>query len=166
MSWVFALRELGFDVWFVKQLAGGTAEQVAYFDDVIAHFGIADHAMLLPPESQPEELLDVASSAALVNISGHLSGPLLDAFGTRIYVDIDPGFTQIWHEMGLLGDALARHDQHVTIGENIGTVACPLPTGGFQWRPVRPPVVLDQWPLATAPAADPLRFTTVANWRG
>jgi hypothetical protein len=111
-----------------------------------------------------ESLFDIASSSSLVNLSGHLDGRLRDAFRTRIYVDIDPGFTQIWHEQGLLGDSLERHTKHFTIGENIGTAFCDVPTGGFRWRPTRQPVVLDQWPLSPAP--DSSRFTTVANWRG
>jgi hypothetical protein len=47
---------------------------------------------------------------------------------------------------------------------NVGTPTCPLPAGGFDWRPTLPPVVLDCWPVAS-PATD-WRFTTVASWRG
>jgi hypothetical protein len=169
MSWVTELRRLGVDVHFVEQLTGGAQTQIDYFRDVVAEFGVADVSTLIvdgdsivgPPV---ESLFDSASGASLVNISGHLCGPLRDAFRERIYIDIDPGFTQIWHEQGLLRDALHRHTRHLTIGENIGTELCDLPTGGFHWQPVRQPVAVDQWPVT--PTSDVTRFTTVANWRG
>ncbi|MEY2434167.1 MAG: hypothetical protein QOC92_3892 [Acidimicrobiaceae bacterium] len=169
MSWLTGFQRVGFDVRFVEQLSGGSQEQIHYFRDVVAEFGVTDVSTLIadgrtvlgPPV---ESLFDIASSSPLVNISGHLDGPLRDAFRTRIYIDIDPGFTQIWHEQGLLGDALERHTEHLTIGENIGTKYCDLPTGGFRWRPTRQPVVLDQWPVTPTPES--ARFTTVANWRG
>ena len=38
-----------------------------------------------------------------------------------------------------------------------------IPTNGIDWRHTRPPVVLQDWPVATG-SFD--RFTTVASWRG
>ena len=38
---------------------------------------------------------------------------------------------------------LDGHDFHFTIGENIGTPDCCIPTGGIRWRHTRQPVVLD-----------------------
>jgi hypothetical protein len=67
----------------------------------------------------------------------------------------------LWASNGLeIG--LEGHDLYFTIGENIGR-ACPLPTSGVDWQTTRPPVVLDEWPVA-APGSP--RFTTIANWRG
>jgi hypothetical protein len=101
----------------------------------------------------------------LVNISGNLTWtPLLERVRRRAYIDIDPGFTQFWHEAGTGGAGLAGHDSFFTIGERIGTADCPIPTGGIDWRPIRQPVVLDQWPAT--PPEEPRRFTTVASWRG
>jgi hypothetical protein len=107
------------------------------------------------------ECLDEA--ALLVNISGHLRRPeLLRRVRLRAFIDLDPGYTQVWHaegrDVGLLG-----HHHHFTVGCNIGTRDCPLPTGGIRWRPIRQPVVLARW----APAEGGFsRFTTVASWRG
>ena len=61
-------------------------------------------------------------------------------------VDIDPGFTQFWHQQGLPGANIEGHDLYFTIGELIGTPDCSIPTGGIEWHAVRPPVVLDDWP--------------------
>ncbi len=113
-----------------------------------------------------EELAALAAEAdLLVNISGHLTFPrLFDAFRRRVLVDIDPGFTQFWHQEGLAGANVEGHDVHFTIGELIGTDGCPIPTGGIEWHPVRQPVVLDDWPVSDGGDAE--RFTTVATWRG
>ena len=45
------------------------------------------------------------------------------------------------------GANVEGHDLYFTIGELIGTPGCPIPTGGIDWRPVRQPVVLDDWPV-------------------
>src|SRR5207244_6087767 len=78
------------------------------------------------------------------------------------FVDLDPGFNQVWHETGEeIG--LAAHNRFVTVGQAIGTESCPVPTCGVDWIPTLPPIVLEQW----APAGRPRRdaFTTVGHWR-
>jgi hypothetical protein len=112
------------------------------------------------------ELVHVADAAdLLVNISGHLT---LDTFKRRfrkrIFIDQDPGYTQFWHGQGLAEDRLRDHHFYFTVGENVGTPDCGIPTGGIEWRPIRQPVVLDEWPAS--PFGSHTRFTTVASWRG
>jgi hypothetical protein len=111
------------------------------------------------------ELLDRAANAdVLVNISGHItSEEILRPPRTRVYVDLDPGFTQFWHAQGLSGARVEGHDLHFTIGERIGSPDCPIPTSGVDWRSVRQPVVLDDWPVVEPNDVD--RFTTVGSWR-
>jgi hypothetical protein len=112
------------------------------------------------------DLIGLAKSAdLLVNITGHLTlDPLLGHFQRRAYLDLDPGFTQIWQASGTGKLGLERHDMFFTVGANIGSEDCPIPTGGFPWRPIRQPIVLDAWPVSDAGPPD--RFTTVASWRG
>jgi len=114
----------------------------------------------------PRDLFEIAEAAdLLINISGHLAWEaLLRRFRRKAYIDIDPGFTQYWHAAGSPGAKLAGHDYYFTIGENIGTSACDIPTGGLRWRRTRQPVVLEQWPVSAEGRPD--RFTTVASWRG
>jgi hypothetical protein len=170
MSWVRGLQQLGFDVWFVEQADHPTGAQVAYFDRTIAEFGLAERATLLTADGPVRgaglaTLIDVAREAALVNISGHIDAPaLFPEFRQRVYVDIDPGFTQSWYADGVGGHRLDGHDVFATIGEGIGRPGCPIPTCGVDWVHVRQPVVLDDWPQITATEFD--RFTTVASWRG
>jgi hypothetical protein len=182
LSWILGLRELGLDVRFVEQLspdscvdeqgqvvAPAASVNLAWFRSVTEQFGLSEVATLLVGDDAAvgpplEDLLTVAPDGALVNISGHLDHTrLFAAFRSRIYVDIDPGFTQFWHALGYPGAKVDGHDQHFTIGESIGSAGCSIPTSGVQWRTTRQPVLLDRWPVT--PAADTDRFTTVASWR-
>jgi hypothetical protein len=173
LSWIRGLQRLGIDVWFVEELAGSLASDPrapAWFRAVTERFELAEHAALLDGDEAVvgpsfDELVATAEEATLVNISGHLTLPrLFGAFRRRVLVDIDPGFTQFWHQEGLAGAHVAGHDVYFTIGELIGTDGCPIPTGGIDWHPVRQPVVLEDWPVAGGGDVD--RFTTVATWRG
>jgi len=188
MSWAEALRSLGFDVLFLEQLSAadcidcaglradfGASANAATFRAATEAFGFAGDAALVCPDDervlgmQRDELLDRLDEAALlVNLSGHLRWrPALERLPRRIFVDLDPGYTQIWHASG--GDAagLEGHELHFTVGANVGTTACDLPTGGIRWRPIRQPVVLDRWPLSIADERGAFGgFTTVASWRG
>ncbi len=196
LNWVLGLRKLGFQVYFVEQIgrdacvnaAGETTAfedclNLAYFKQVIASFGLSNCATLLYTDEQQTvgltyaELLDLAAEAdALINISGHLTHePLRCRLRRKVYIDIDPGFTQFWHAAGLIDRQLRGHDSYYTIGENIGTPVCSIPTGDIVWRHIRQPVVLDEWPVCPlfplpiregAEEAAPVRFTTIASWRG
>jgi hypothetical protein len=99
----------------------------------------------------------------LLNLSGVLrDDDLLARPALRAYVDLDPGFTQLWHDDGVdLG--LDRHDRLVTIGMRLGAHDCPVPVGDRSWVTTPQPIALEHWPLAAAPAAEAL--TTVGHWR-
>jgi hypothetical protein len=184
LGWVLGLRRLGHEVYFGEQIdpatctddagrpvAFGASVNRRYFEQVTGRFGIAEASTLLCGDEwfglPPTRLRAVAERAdALFNISGHLRvEALLSPPPRRVYVDIDPGFTQVWHAQGAdLG--LDRHNVHYTIGWHIGTPGCPIPTGGFDWRRVRPPVVLEHWPALAPHSPDAaVRFTTIASWR-
>ena len=172
LNWVLGLRRLGFDVLFVEQLNAGAPETgVDFFRATMQRHGLLESSALIGDGRTlcgidlPRVLEFAAGADALINISGHLTlDAVFERIARRVYVDIDPGFTQIWHAQGATGLGIARHNFHFTIGENIGTPGCPIPTSGIHWRKTRPPVVLDEWPAVAGAAFD--RFTTIANWRG
>lgn len=185
MSWVIGLQQLGCDVWFVEQISPqacvnavgaqtGFAESVnlAWFRSVTQWFGIENRAVLVLGEGDQcaglswPQLREIAGSAnLLVNLSGHLTlSPLLERIRCKAYVDLDPGFTQFWHVDPNILFHVGGHDFYFTIGENIGRFDCTIPTGGIPWRPIRQPIVLEQWPVLHS--GSPSRFTTVASWRG
>jgi hypothetical protein len=163
LSYVLGLRRLGLDTFFVEQIDEPTDEAGSYFRDVVEGFGLAGSASLVDADGNALYGEPPDSADLLVNISGNLRHEsLLQRARRRAYVDIDPGYTQIWHAHGAL--SLDGHDVYFTIGENIGRASCPIPTGDIAWRPTRPPVVLDDWPVSKG--GDQTRFTTVASWRG
>ncbi len=185
LSWVRGFQKLGFDTYLVEELATETcvddrgqpaalerSANLVHFNCVVREFGLSDSSALVLDQGEEihglerDDLVELAEAAdLLVNISGHLSWEhLFQRFRRRAYVDIDPGFTQFWHAQGSRGARLEDHDLHFTIGENIGTAGCTIPTCGIRWIPTRQPVVLDDWPETPGRELD--RFTTVASWRG
>jgi hypothetical protein len=93
-------------------------------------------------------------------------GEVLRRVGRRVFVDIDPGFPQMWRELGL-HDAFEGHDAFVTVGMNVGRPDCTIPTCGLDWVAMPQPVVLEHWPVAPVSRADDAApFTSVGAWRG
>jgi hypothetical protein len=184
LAWLLGLRRLGFDAYFVEQIeasacvdAGGAptgfeaSVNRLHFAAVSKEFGLTERAGLLWEGGRrhqglgPDRLRSLCGEAELlVNVSGHLTGPLLEGPRTRVYLDLDPGFTQAWHADRSLPFTVGGHDHHLTVGQNVGAPGCPIPTAGLRWIPVLPPVVLDEWPAAAPPSGE-IAFTTVATWR-
>ena len=185
MSWAEALRDAGMDVVFVEQIdeaqcvdaTGAPAPfelsaNRAAFSAAMQEFDLRG-ALLCPRRTggvrvhgmDLDDLFARADDAAvLVNLGGHLRwSPLLDRLGPSAFIDLDPGFTQIWHAEGR-DIGVAEHDLHFSVGMNVGTPICPLPDGGLDWQPICQPVTLARWPVADGDALE--RFTTVASWRG
>jgi hypothetical protein len=163
LSYVLGFRALGLETSFVEEIGEPTDEAVGYFAEVVELFGLAASAALVDAEGEPLYGEPPEPADLLVNVSGNLRCErLLSRVPRRAYVDIDPGFTQIWNAQGLL--SIEGHDVYFTIGENIGGPDCPIPTGGTNWRATRPPAVLSEWPVVANGVRD--RFTTIASWRG
>jgi len=100
----------------------------------------------------------------VLNLCGvnRLIGPLQDV-PIRVFVDEDPGFTQIKHlTRRAARRAAEQHNAFFTFGENIGEADCRIPDDGLPWRPTRPPVALEAWPVQ--PPAPQGRVTTVRKW--
>lgn len=186
-SWVFlqyvlGFRDLGAEVRYVEHLAAAdcidegwrpapfaASANAAVFRAVLARHGL-EGSLLLDDGSAAigagrAELRDwVADADLFVNLSGrwHLRD-VMDRARRRVYVDLDPGFTQIWQAGYGVDMNLAGHDAYVTVGLNLGRSQCPVPTLGLRWHALLPPVVRAAWrPIA---AQRPV-YTTVADWRG
>jgi hypothetical protein len=157
LSYVLGLQRLGFETRFVEQATSPSPSEILYFREVTSRFGI--DATLLDDSGTPLVGKPVDGADLLLDVSGNLRG-LRRHFTRTAFVDIDPGFTQAWHEEGL--DPLPGYDAYFTIAANIHSPECSIPTAGIDWRPTRPPVVLDLWPVTNV-GFD--RFTTVASWR-
>ena len=172
LSWAESLRRLGFEVVFVEEPADAAAVDAQgrptraesanadVFERVMAEFGFRDNCALLSQDGgslrglPAEEVQErFARAGLLVNISGHCAAPSLGLPGCRAYVDLDPGYTQIWHqeghEMGLGG-----HDLYFTVGANLGTTAAHCPPAAWaggrsasRWYSSA-----GRWPMRRSPA--------------
>jgi hypothetical protein len=187
-TWVFlqyllGFERLGFEVAFVDRLEPGMcvdasgapttfrdSHNLRYIERVMERFGLAGRWSLLYDGGQQvagiqrQDLVALAGrSALLLNVMGYLDDEeVLAAAPLRAFLDIDPGFGQMWAELGL-ANPFDGHDRHVTVGGRIGAPDCVIPTCGLDWVRTLPPVELSEWP-ATRGAGG--RFTSVASWRG
>jgi hypothetical protein len=168
------LRRLGHRVIFAEFLEEPPDEaHVRYFSEVIADWWTFDAAALLDLRGagyaglEPAGLARLAAEAdAVITQSAHYRRepwPLLENVTPRILIDLDPGYTHLWAAEGDPLDIYGEQDLHFTVGVNIGTPRCSLPTLGIDWRPTFPPVVLDFWRGEPPISRD--RFTTIAGWR-
>jgi hypothetical protein len=185
LSYVLGLRDLGHNVFFIEQIdakscvgADGTLSSFAdsanlnYFRTICQSFQLQRKAALISVEdnqidgAERDEVLEVLQSALLlINISGHLKGAYLAACnGRKAYLDLDPGFTQMWAATSVGESNLTGHDVYFTVGENIGHPICSIPTNGIHWLATRQPGVSRKWPIT--PPSDPKVFSTIASWRG
>jgi hypothetical protein len=135
--------------------AHGFAERycILYGDEAEAPLGMSAGA-----------LADVVGEAnLLLNLAGPLPpGSSLFEIERRAYIDLDPGFTQIWAHQTDLG--LERHQFFFTVGQNVGGQEFPIPTLGIAWEPIFPPVVLDLWPAHVDESCT--RVSTIGDWHG
>ncbi len=169
LQYVLGLAELGHDVLVVDPgppAQGGDD----YFDRIVESAGLVGRAALLagPGHARGMAYGSVALWAAqadlLINLAGCLSDDrVLGGPRQRMYVDLDPAFTQLWHTTCGVDMGLSSHDVFVTVGQRIGHPDCGVPTCDVTWEHTLPPVVLSHWPVASA--APTLGVTTVANWR-
>jgi len=187
-TWVFlqyllGFRRLGWDVLFVDRLEPDMcvdevgnpcpledSVNLQYLLDVLAKSGLEqayallyDHGRRVLGLPRTEVVERTRRSALLLNVMGFLDDEdILGQAQRRVFLDIDPGFGQMWQALGLHG-LFHGHDDYVTIGQNIGQAECTVPTCGIEWTTTSQPVVLEHWP--TRPLVE-ASFTSVGSWRG
>jgi hypothetical protein len=181
LQWVLGFQRLGYDVYYVEERPAREsldererrvpfAERVnaRYFREVIQRFDLGDRAALLEAGSSEhigmsrEDVDRIAPDIDLFLNQFGAYTPILGRVRRSVYLDLDPGHTQIWQEQYGVDMRLRGHDFYVTIGLNLGEPDCPLPTCGIRWEKTLWPIVLSEWVAAAPPGG---AFTTVANWR-
>ena len=187
-NYLSGLAKLGYDAWYVEDHGANPYDprcdsvvmdcgyNVGYLRDAMERQGLAGRWAYWDAINDVYHGLSrervhalFAEADGLINLCGatrlrdeHARCPV------RIMVDTDPVYEQINYALAI-GSARAYLDAHThffTYGANIGSAACTVPLSGVKWRPTRPPVDLDLWPLAPgAPDGDaPPCFTTIATW--
>src|SRR3954471_18207372 len=184
LQFILGLRKLGCEILFVDRLEQSmcvddtaqptSLEQSAnlrYFLKVMNQFGLSEsHSLIynggerVIGRSRKDLLKDASSADLLLNVMGFLNDEeILSRIDRRVFVDIDPGFGQMWRELGW-HDPFQGHTDFVTLGRNTGRDDCAIPTCGLHWITMPQPIVLDHWPAR--PSSDSPPFTDIGAWRG
>jgi hypothetical protein len=184
LQFLVGLRRLGWQVLFVDRLEPGmcvdeagrpaTLEEsvnLRYFLQVMRDFELTDSFCLLYNRgervlglSRSQLLAQAACADLLLNVMGYLEDEeVLGRLALRVFVDIDPGFAQMWYELGQ-HDAFRGHHAFVTLGRGIGRPGCSIPTCGRRWLTMPQPVVLAHWPVQESNPQG--AFTSIGAWRG
>jgi hypothetical protein len=170
MQYVEGMRRLGHEVLLVEPVDGLALAPAGTVAGYFRSLGrLAGHAALLERGGTQTLGLSYAEierfageADLLLNVSGMLRDErLLEPIPARAFLDLDPGFNQVWAAQGF-DFGLDRHTHCVSVGARVGEPDCPVPTLGRSWIGTLPPVTLPRWPVAEGGGR---AWTTVGNWR-
>ena len=175
LQYAYGLAANGCEVWWLERHhrrdGADLTERLDRYRRRLEPFGLAERIILAPRDTPGAGLVSsgreapeavIARADLLVDLDYRMPEEIVGAFRRSVVVDIDPGLLQYWLVDGLID--LAPHDVYVTTGETVGRPGTLVPDCGLPWRHIRPPVALEQWPVATTPSHG--RFTTVSGWHG
>jgi glycosyltransferase involved in cell wall biosynthesis len=186
MHHLIGFRQLGFDVYYIEDhrghaydpdamsLVSDPTNNLRRLGTVLERYGFGDRWSFLDsyreeyvgmPRVKCFELLREAD--AVINLCG-ATEPREEHERARclVYLESDPGVFQLElkRKIPTAVQFARQHKLFFTYAQNIGTPDCVLPAAGIDWRPTRPPVLLDEWhPGVGAPV--PRALTTVGTWR-
>lgn len=187
LAYAVGFQQLGHEVYVMEHVGSGRCldtnnQKVPFvqwdgrlhFEKVMKSYGLWPRCSLMYKQGESTHGMPFkeANSVAkrcdlLITRSGqiHKVPEIFEPPQCRAYFDGNPGMTQYaFREKRGEFDALDRYDFLFTLGFNIGTEACPIPTDGCRWYPMPRPVVLPMWP--TRFDATSKRFTTISTWKG
>jgi hypothetical protein len=177
LQWLIGLERLGHDVLFVNTTETEPADQARGVQSFVntcdtmwhlnrsALLDTRSHVLAGMSYSEIQSFADSSAAIIAVALTGECEPPApLERVRPRIFVDQDPGYTQIWAESHGTSTIIGQYDLYFTIGANVGTTRSSLPTCGLQWHHTWNPILTDWWPLKTEINRN--RFTTIADWWG
>jgi hypothetical protein len=182
LQYLLGLRRLGCQVCWLELLWPQGAHDhalIRQFAERLAAFGLEDEFCLIyfphgkwPAAGPTRECYGwsqerfagfCAESDLLLDLCASVRPPdLLAAVRRAAFVDLDPGFMQLWMTQEDLGQH--AHDLFFTVGQNVGRPSCPVPTSGINWQTFWPPVDVDLWRGGRGNPNAP--FSTVSQWWG
>jgi len=181
MQWALGLKRLGVDyVWMELMASSGDpardARCIKLFGERMRQYGLR---YVLLHQRTPSDVHDLSGfdfhgmdesefrsllkgPTVLLNLSYSVRPPLTEFFERRILINIDPTEICYWMEKLELGQS--SHNEFWTIGLNIHSPECKLPTPpvGVEWKTFYP--IVDTELLLPAPRPTQNRFTTVGQW--
>jgi hypothetical protein len=183
MHYVLGLERLGYEAWYIEDgganpydprvnsVVMGCEYNVGYVRTMMESHGLADRWAYWDAINDVYHGLSrervtalYREADALINLCGatrlreeHMACPV------RIMIDTDPVYEQIKYAKAdpAAREYLDAHTHFFTYGENIGAADCPVPLSGIPWRPTRPPVIPELWPVD---GRRPECFSTIATW--
>lgn len=189
LQWATGLRELGWEVWIVESLQAkeltnreghpcrlAESLNLAHWKSFLSDLDWdAKASLLVEGEAVDERGLREFSQGAdlFLNLSGHFKRmDLVGSAAARVYVDLDPAFTQIWARVYGSPMNFSGHNAFWSVGLSMGRGA-KVPDTGHDWKPVLPPVCRKYWSVEavgnpTGPMAEAGRgcWTTITHWYG
>jgi len=184
IQYVIGLKKLGHEVYYLEDtgewpynLEGGRtgndwvapdcSRNIAHLDHVFKKFDLGviwgyrypvKNQWFGLPSYKRKDLMKNAD--LLINVSGTLEKPEKYEIKNKLYIDSDPGFTQIKIDLGYkeFSKRVAAHNMHFSFGEKINTI---FQNTGYNWKPTRSPIVLDLW---TNFQKEGKKYTTIMNW--
>jgi hypothetical protein len=173
LNWALALRALGCRVyWFEKAGPKRSREELQAevtllsrrlrrYDDALDVVLISKKGERPSVEALEDCLdLDEIDDADVVLNMAYRRLPARRRFRRSVFVDIDPGLTQVWMSDDQLD--IDVHDLYYTIGETVGQPSALFPDCGINWHYTPPAVHLGAWPVS--PAGSDAAYTTVTHW--
>lgn len=187
LQYLLGLRELGHEVFYLEDCgecswvynweAGewtyDLAYPAAYVRDCLEPFGFKDRWLYRAgTETAGMSLNDFHHACDVTDLFIMRAIPIwdwrkeYDGPRRRIFIDVDPGFTQLTIADGDLGlgEAIRRCHRLFTLGQRLGAPDCICPTLGWEWLKTLPPVLLSEWPFLQGEPAT--HFTSVMRWSG
>lgn len=145
-----------------------------HFEAVARFYGLWPQCSLIYKQGEATHGMSFAEAVAvarkadlLITRSGqiHKLPAIFEPPRRRAFFDGNPGSTQMqFHQKAEGYEPLDRYEFLFTLGLNIGTPQCAIPTEGLHWRPMPRPVLLSMWPAAIDSRCQ--RFTTISTWKG
>jgi len=185
IQYCIGLKQLGHDVYYFEDsgewpynLDGGKNgddwvekdcfKNITYLKNLFDRYGLNDRwAYFFPFSSEWYGMSDrkrnevLQTADLLINVSGTLEKPWnYDAVKKLVYIDSDPGFTQVKLKLSQ-GDFMKRvaaHHCHFSFGESIPPN---LQDSRYDWKPTRTPIIMSEW---AGPKSHNSRYTTIMNW--
>jgi hypothetical protein len=181
LQWMLGLRRLKLDAIWLELLPAAKNRRVdtiniSNFQRRLREHGLAGRYCLLY-QKQPADAHDLGaidsigmSKRALLdrltgpnvlfNLSYSIHPPFLLQFERRILCDLDP--SEIFYWMTKLEMGQSHHQEFWTIGLNVHSPDCGLPTSPLKWKTFYP--LVDTQLFARQPRPRFAKFTTIGQW--
>lgn len=183
ITWVVGLHRLGHDVYLIedngwketcfdnqrKTWTRDCSYGIGVVKALLKRYGLENRWSFVDfdgtyhglPRKKVDELFQ--SADVFIDLEWGATFSRTENIPIRIFIDNEPGWGQIKLVLAQeQGKEIRDYEYFYTIGLNVGSEDCSVPTGGIEWRHIMTPVLIDH------PASDGAningRFTTVMNW--